>query len=386
MGQVSSESRVTPGFVDAHSHLRSTSYAEHGVSGTCLEEGLLRMNAMSSVDTAEDVFVACAELLEKGVTGVQVMFHTFGDPDDYREELDRVFQGILRSGIRALVILGTTDQAEFLPPGAEALVTLPEFARVSRRLTPAEYGDVVSSATSPSPAIEIGIGPVGPQWCSDSLLHTIGDLAEEGYRIHSHFAESSSQRSWAGSLYERMRSARLFGPRTSLAHSVWLTNEEIQSFADQGVSLVTCPLSNHLLGAGTAPVAKWLQAGVTVAVGLDSADRVATPMSVARRSLSVPDSLDALTAGGQRATGLATAADSVTWEDIEKGSVQSVSVGGVSVVQDGRHLRQGELDDARAHIAEHLRSDQSQRQEKLQTINKLIPEYLRAIREVTGEG
>ena len=386
MGQVLAETRVTPGFVDAHSHLRSTSYAEHGVSGTCLEEGLLRMNAMTSVDTAEDVFVACAELLEKGVTGVQVMFHTFGDPNDYREELDRVFQGILRSGIRALVILGTTDQAEFLPPGAEDLVTLPDFARVSRRLTPAEYGEVVTSTTSPSPVIEVGIGPVGPQWCSDSLLHTIGEIAQQGYRIHTHFAESRAQRSWAGSLYERMHSARLWGPRTSLAHAVWLTDQEIQSFTDQGVSLVTCPLSNHLLGAGTAPVAKWLRAGMNVAVGLDSADREATPMSVARRALSVPDSFEALTSGGQRATGLPTAADRVTWADIEKGSVQSVSVGGGSVVEDGRHVQHSELDGARARIAERMRSDQSRRQDKLLAINQLMPNYLRAIREVTGEG
>lgn len=386
MEQVSAESRVTPGFVDAHSHLRSTSYAEHGVSGTCLEEGLLRMTAMTSVDTAEDVFVACAELLEKGVTGVQVMFHTFGDPDDYRQEVDRVFQGILRSGIRALVILGTTDQAEFLPPGGEALVALPDFARVSRRLTPEEYGEVVTSTTSPSPAIEVGIGPVGPQWCSDPLLNTIGDLAQQGFRIHSHFAESLSQRSWGGSLYERMHAARLFGPRTSLAHAVWLSEQEIDSFAAQGVSLVTCPLSNQLLGAGVAAVAKWLQSGVNVAVGLDSADRDASPMSVARRSLSVPDSLEALTAGGQRATGLATAADTVTWNDIEKGSVRNVCVGGVSVVEDGRHVQHAHLDQARSRIAERLFRDQSERQDKLRKINHMMPTYLRAIREVTGGG
>jgi len=196
---------ATAGFVDAHTHLRSTGYAAHGIAGTSFEEALLRMSAMTPIPVEDDVFVACVGLLEQGVTTVQVIFHTFGDPDEYRATLHATIRGIERSGIRALVVLGTTDQAEFLPVGV-ANPELPDFCQVTRRLSAAEFGDVVSTATQDYPGISLGVGPVGPQWCSDSLLGTIGDIATEGYRVHAHFLESAAQRSWApGAVLSRMR-------------------------------------------------------------------------------------------------------------------------------------------------------------------------------------
>jgi cytosine/adenosine deaminase-related metal-dependent hydrolase len=145
---------------------------------------------MTSPPLEDDAFVACVDLIERGVTTVQAMFHTFGDPDDYLEALHATIRGVEKSGIRAVIILGTTDQAEFLPLGAED-PGLPDFCAVSRRLSEAEFVEVVAHARAKYPEVTFGVGPVGPQWCSDSLLGTIGEIASEGYRIHSHFLESA---------------------------------------------------------------------------------------------------------------------------------------------------------------------------------------------------
>lgn len=379
------ENRVTPGFIDAHSHLRSTSYHEHGIRGKSLEEALLKMTAMTSVDIADDVFVACSELIAKGVTGVQMMFHTFGDPNDYLRALDQTVKGITRSGIRALVVLGTTDSAEFVPPGVEHEGLLPDFSLPTRRLSIEEFGGVVERALSDYPHVSFGVGPVGPQWCTDALLNTIGDISQHNLRIHSHFAESQAQRHWAGDLLVRMRRAKLLGPRTSLAHAVWLEDSEMDELSDLGVTLVTCPLSNQLLQAGTADVASWQQKRIAVGVGLDSADRDATPMAVAAQSMSRDDALAAFTVGGFSASGLDTTADRVEWSTEALDNPLSVTIGGHQIVVDGQLTNSDDVHEARERISERMLADQASRETRHQILDGHMPKYLKAIAQVMHE-
>jgi cytosine/adenosine deaminase-related metal-dependent hydrolase len=375
----------TPGFIDAHSHLRSTSYHEHGVRGLTLEEALLRMTAMTAVNINNDVFVACSELIAKGVTGVQVMFHTFGDADDYLEALDQTVTGIRRSGIRALVVLGTTDSAEFAPPGVEMAGLLPDFSLPTRRLTADEFGDAVSQALTKYPDVTFGVGPVGPQWCTDSLLHSIGEISQQGLRVHSHFAESETQRYWAGDLFSRMAQAKLLGPQTSLAHAVWLTESEMDELCDLGVSLVTCPLSNHLLRAGTANVTAWQAKKIPFGVGLDSADRDQTPMAVATRALSAQDALVALTSGGFAATGINTEGDEVVWSDNTLHTPQSVTINGHQRVVDGILVNNEEVDGARQEIAATMQQDGIARQDRHRILDTVMSQYLTVISGATRE-
>lgn len=370
---------ATAGFVDAHTHLRSTSYADHGIGGTSFEEALLRMSAMTSVPIDDDVFVACADLLTQGVTTVQVIFHTFGAPDDYRAALHATIQGIERSGIRALVVLGTTDQAEFLPTGATH-PGLPDFCQVTRRLSEAEFGDVVSKATRDYPGISFGVGPVGPQWCSDSLLGAIGDIASEGYRVHSHFLESAAQRTWApGDVLSRMKTHGLLGPSTSLAHAVWCSDEELHILSDLGVGLVTCPHSNRLLQAGRAPVDDWLRRGITVGVGLDSADPTARPLDVARLALPPAEAERALTEGGLSCAGFSNVYDRVVWTDKESGIVDSVEIDGTTVVSHGQFREHSALELARERITETMNRDAANRKSRHSSIDAMIHRYHRQI-------
>ena len=371
----------TGGFIDAHSHLRSTSYHDHGIRGETLEEALLRMTAMTRVDIEDDVFVACSELVAHGVTGVQVMFHTFGDPSDYAEALHHTVEGIRRSGIRALVILGTTDRAEFTPPGIDPVGLIPDFSLPTRRLSHSEYAEAVSHAMGNYPDISFGVGPVGPQWCSDDLLSMIGEISQGGLRVHTHCAESQTQRQWAGDLVGRLRAAKLLGPNTSLAHAVWLGDSELDELRDLGVSLVTCPLSNHLLGAGVAPVDKWQRKGIPFGIGLDSADRTATPVGVASQVLSRDNALSALTEGGFQATGLTTHADHVSWSDDSLLKPTDVVIGGTPRVMSGELVAHADVHQARARINEAMERDATHRQLRQATLDSLMPGYLRAIQE-----
>jgi cytosine/adenosine deaminase-related metal-dependent hydrolase len=349
------------------------------VTGATLEEALLRMTAMTPTPVADDVFVACVDLLEQGVTTVQLMFHTFGDPDDYREALGATIDGITRSGIRALVVLGTTDQAEFLPVGATDF-ELPAFSRVTRRLSESEFGEVVSAAGKDYPGIVFGVGPVGPQWCSDSLLGAIGEIAADGFRVHTHFLESAAQRTWApGDLLARLHTHGLLGPQTSVAHAVWCSDTELDTLSGLGVQLVTCPHSNTLLNAGRAPVDAWLKRGITVGIGLDSADPRVKPLDVARLALP-PEAADrALTEGGLQCTGFSDVNDVVVWIDRESGLLESVEIDGETLVTGGRFHDHAAVESARARIAEEMKRDAPGRRDRHSTIDQMMDSYHRMV-------
>ncbi len=61
----------------------------------------------------------------------------------------------------------------------------------------------------------------------------------------------------------------VFGARTTAAHCVWVSEEDMGTLARFGVTAVHNPVSNLKLGSGVMPLRKLLDAGVNVAVGTD---------------------------------------------------------------------------------------------------------------------
>jgi 5-methylthioadenosine/S-adenosylhomocysteine deaminase len=85
------------------------------------------------------------------------------------------------------------------------------------------------------------------------------------------------------SVYEKLHGPRVYGqptlghlfdlgvlsPRLSFAHGVWLTEAEIDILAESGAHLSHNPSSNLRLRAGMAPLNALLEAGASVALGMD---------------------------------------------------------------------------------------------------------------------
>lgn len=385
---------TTPGLIDAHSHLRSTTLDAHDLRGKDLEEVLIRMSAMSTVDAEADAFVAACDLLLAGVTSVQVMYHCFADPDGYLSGLKAMLRGLDRAGLRAVVILGITDGREYIsdlmghPTGALAAYVEPR-----RGIVPDVFPDVVAEAQlscgiGSASLVTLGVGPVAPQWCSDHLLGVVGGIAEQGLRVHTHALESPRQRSWTGpDPIERLIRAGLLGPTTSLAHGVWCTEDDLSRLAVSGAQLVHCPESNAKLGAGKARVHEWIAAGITTGMGMDSVHpaHLPRPLHEARAAFgSDALAVEALTIGGatclghERQTGViepGRRADLVAWHDGDEGCPATVVVEGRVRVREGRHLKSMDYESARHAVETDMAEDSSARAKRHYALDGIMTGY-----------
>jgi len=390
---------TTPGLVDAHSHLRSTTLDAHYVRGRDLEEILLRMTAMSRVDAEADAFVAACDLLCAGVTSVQVMYHCFADAEGYLSGLKAMVWGLDRAGVRSVVILGITDGREYVSDlMGQPTGPLADRVEPRRGIAPDEFPDVVAEArlqhkSGTGSLVTIGVGPVAPQWCSDHLLAVIGGLATQGMRVHTHALESVRQLTWTRpDPIERLICAGLLGPTTSMAHGVWCTDDDLTRIGSTGAQLVHCPESNAQLGAGTACMQRWLAKGIFVGLGMDSvhAAHLPQPWRQARASFGTEAlAMEALPTSGARCLGQekqtgaiepGRRADLVAWDDFHGGRPTTVVVDGRVRVRDGQHVESAHYALARRTVDNAMTEDSSARADRHAELDAIMPRYAALLR------
>jgi 5-methylthioadenosine/S-adenosylhomocysteine deaminase len=112
-------------------------------------------------------------------------------------------------------------------------------------------------------------------YCTPACFAAAADLAAEfDTGLHTHSSESiwevqESLKRWGRRPIEVMEQRGILGPRTVIAHCVWLDDREIRILAETGTAVVHCPCSNMKLSSGAARVGALRAAGVTVGLGSD---------------------------------------------------------------------------------------------------------------------
>jgi cytosine/adenosine deaminase-related metal-dependent hydrolase len=113
--------------------------------------------------------------------------------------------------------------------------------------------------------------------CTRKLLEEVAHLAKEhGVRIHTHASENRGEielvRAQTGQEnIAFLSSLGIAGPHVTLAHCVWLSDEERARLAREGTVVCHCPGSNLKLASGIAEIPELPSAGVPVALGADGA-------------------------------------------------------------------------------------------------------------------
>ena len=97
---------------------------------------------------------------------------------------------------------------------------------------------------------------------------------ENGLNMHIHLSETRSEHENCVEKYGKTPTAILaengvFDTRTTAAHCVWITEEDMAILKEKNVTVAHNPVSNLKLASGIAPVAKMFEKGVRVALGTD---------------------------------------------------------------------------------------------------------------------
>ena len=277
---------VAPGLVNAHTH--SPLNLLRGTADGMDHVGFMWTN---QADTAgrgdEEIAVSAAlgalDMLRSGVTAAI---------DHYPEQncaardvgpLARAYAGI---GMRAAIALRVFDMAydDIDPARIEGVdlsiaddlgdnplepLTVDEIAAVCEEAVDAWHGH--------GGLVSIMPGPSNPIRCSDEMLVRCHGIASaRGLGIHTHLLETRIQRTLAQERFGRTMVAQLdalgiLDRRWSMAHTVWVDEDDIGLLAEREAVVVHNPHSNSKIGAGVAPVARMLAEGVPVALGTDGA-------------------------------------------------------------------------------------------------------------------
>ncbi|MCL6437590.1 MAG: 8-oxoguanine deaminase [Rubrobacteraceae bacterium] len=130
---------------------------------------------------------------------------------------------------------------------------------------------------SPGSMLRVALAPCSPFSVTRELMAESARLArEKGVRLHTHLAETVDEEEYCRERYgvrpaEYLEELGWISDDVWLAHCVHLDGGEVRRFGRAGTGVAHCPSSNGRLGAGIAPVAEMLGAGVPVGLGVDGA-------------------------------------------------------------------------------------------------------------------
>lgn len=267
---------LLPGFVNAHTH--SSEMWQRGlIPPRPLEIWIAHLYDFPPLDPEQVYLSALGTAVETLLSGgTSVVDHLALIPGQEEATISAAVRAYQQVGIRAFI--GPLIQDQPLPtgmPGGDQLN--PEPYPRSTTDTLALIESLIQQFHQPEAGMSMVVAPTGFQLCSDALFAGCIDLSDRYHLCrHTHLLETQAQKRLAREKYghsavEHLQKLGYLGPRTSLAHCVWLEDAEIEILAETRSTVVHNPLSNLRLGSGIAPVLKYRQAGVNVALGCDGA-------------------------------------------------------------------------------------------------------------------
>ncbi len=262
---------VMPGLINCHSHF------SNGILRGIYDEMPLAVwfskgmwPVMEAMERPAGKAGAELALLEQMTIGVTTSVSgEFGTPNG--DTIDGVLEAVHQSRIRAIVSRMTIDSAD----ESSASQAVPrqyrekpdDAAKEVRRLQRAFNSD------------RIGVAPeaLGVLRCTPEMVQAMHEVSvETGSHFLMHVASSKEEREESyrrlghGSVAE-MKRLGVLGPKTLIAHAIWLDDAEIDHLAEHQTGVSHNPVANAYYASGFARLAELLEAGVRVGLGVDGA-------------------------------------------------------------------------------------------------------------------
>lgn len=240
---------VMPGLINTHSHISMSIFRET-VDGLKTQDWLTqKIWPMEDKLTNEDIYYAtmlsCIEMIETGCTCINDMYFMTED----------IIKAALESGVR----LQTTRT--LMGHNKEDLIRLDE---LNNLLENYKYETITFNA-----------GIHGLYTSNEEYVKKCVDFAEEkNLPIHMHFCENTQEREDIKRDYNVEEPSDVIkrdfkGIHNILAHSVKISDKDIENLKETNTYISHCPVSNLKLGCGIAPITKMVGEGLCVSLGTD---------------------------------------------------------------------------------------------------------------------
>lgn len=260
---------LAPGLVNAHTHLDLT-VLRGRFEGLAFFDWIRALTVARNELTPEQLFASALAGLHEGLlAGIT----TFADTAPN----DAPLEAMLASGVR-----GIAYREVFGPDPAQCGTSLAVLCE-----------SVAAMRVRSTPLVSIGVSPHAPYSVSDDLFGAVARFARnEKLPLATHIAESEDESNlvargegaFAAFLrgreievnprgrtpVEMLGKCGVLAANALLIHCVRCDDRDIATIAQHECGVATCPVSNRLLGHGTAPVASMLGANVRLGVGTDS--------------------------------------------------------------------------------------------------------------------
>lgn len=277
---------VIPGFVDLHVH--APQYPQLGLAldeplEVWLDKYTFPLEARyADLDFAREAYGTLVRDLLAGGTTTALYFATV-----HRQATELLAEICLDQGQRALVGKVVMDLAESCPDYYRD--ASPEAAIADSR--------AVIEAIRALPDNDRVLPVITPRFipsCTDEALTGLGALAAEcGCHVQTHCSESDWAHGYAIERYGKTDTVALDGfglltRKTVLAHSVFLTDTDMERVKSRGAGVAHCALSNAYFGNAVFPLRRALEKGVHVGLGTDiSGGPSASMLEAARMTVAV---------------------------------------------------------------------------------------------------
>ena len=275
---------VLPGFVNVHHHFfQSLTKAVPPATRATGLDWLYQMYPIwacydaDAIATASEL--AAAELLLSGAT--TSVDHSYLHPQLGAESVAAQVDAVARTGLRFHLVRGALPTIEgdlevrlneVMGPALREMMEdrsalMPALAHAIRAYDDASVGSMR----------RVDLGPTGITYLYPELMPQIAALAaQHGCGLHTHYHPRQSDRELSRRLLGReplsfLTDCGWIRPRTWMAHSTQLNDEEIVAFADHGVGVAHCPHTIIRLGFPITRVVAMRRRGLAVGIGVDGA-------------------------------------------------------------------------------------------------------------------
>ena len=250
-----------PGFTDCHSHVYQT-FIKGPLDDLVITDWLVRLFTFEDYMTDEDYYYAtllsCLSAMRFGTT-------TINEMGGY-EHLDATLQAFEDAGIRVTFGISTTDVAE---NEVTPIISVQEALRRSEEVYDKVHGRNHG-------LMRASVAPAGLPAVSAQMAKTLKAWANErGLIYHTHLGEGKMETERVAKEYglggegEALEYLGILDEKTLLAHSIWLSDHELDIIARTGAIPVHCPNTNMKISDGIPKIAQMLQRGIPVAMGCD---------------------------------------------------------------------------------------------------------------------